>query len=65
VHCYVGAYASVLTLRWCIQGGGGPQTLREMAMNEQAMEGYGRPDMQGGMVGGLPPWARMGREPEG
>ena len=34
-------------------------------MNEQAMEGYGRPDMRGGMIGGLPPWARMGREPEG
>jgi len=49
----------------CVQGGGGPQTLREMAMNEQAMEGYGRPDMRGGMVGALPPWAAMAREPEG
>ena len=38
-----------------------PMTLREMALREQGMEGYGRP----GMGGGMPPWARFGREPEG
>jgi len=38
-----------------------PMTMREMAMREQAMEGYGRP----GMGGVMPPWAMMGREPEG
>ena len=36
-------------------------TLREMAMREQSLEGYGRP----GMGGGMPPWAQFGREPEG
>ena len=40
-----------------------PMTMREMAMREQAMEGYGRPGMPG--PGGMPPWAMMGREPEG
>ena len=47
-----------------LPGAGGddmPMTLREMAMREQGMEGYGRP----GMGGGMPPWARFGREPEG
>ena len=38
-----------------------PMTLREMALREQGMEGYGRP----GMGGGMPPWAQFGREPEG
>ena len=37
-----------------------PMTMREMALREQAMEGYGRPGR-----GGMPPWAMMGREPEG
>ena len=42
-----------------------PMTLREMAMNEQSLEGYGRPGMDGNMIGALPPWAVAGREPEG
>ena len=41
-------------------GAGEPMTLREMALREQAMEGYGPPGR-----GGMPPWAQFGREPEG
>ena len=40
-------------------GAGEPMTLREMALREQAMEGYGPPGR-----GGMPPWAQFGREPE-